>query len=418
MNRRLAWFGAIVAIVLFPTSITLGVQDSSTLGIQDSPSGTSQPERVTKPLQSETFDTKDIIATSGWIESTHVADWLGPLAPVALSPFFGITCLSGLALWGPDWITDNALLGASGPLKDPTMFYVFLAFTVLTSLPRLTKVSKPFAQAVDRLETYSVIVILLIVKVLSSMESANDVGTQLATVQVGVVQMGIVSFSANTLLAIVMVINVLVINSVKFFFEFLVWLTPIPALDALFEVLNKTLCAGLMAIYAFSPVLATLINLILLVCAAVVLRWISRRVRFYRTIVLEPILAALWQNFGTPKRPELIVFPKGDFGPFPAKSRLKLMHQSMTDGWVLSEAKWWGQGPSHAIATVKSATVRRGWVMHSLEICEADGTKSRFCFSRRFDRHLPTLVEQLKMSLEADSAQKRPVLAELAGEFR
>ena len=194
----------------------------------------------------DTFDAKDIAATSSWVNSTEVAQWLGPLAPVALSPFFGVTCLSGLALWGPEWATDNALLGQSGPLRNPTLFFVLLGLTVLTSLPRLTKVSKPFAQAVDRLETYAVIVILLAIKVSSSMESGGDP-------QVAMVQLGMLSFTVDTLLAIAMAINILVINSVKFFFEFLVWLTPVPFLDAIFEVCNKSLCAALMAIYAYSP---------------------------------------------------------------------------------------------------------------------------------------------------------------------
>ncbi len=172
------------------------------------------------------------MATSSWVNSTGVVDWLGPLAPVALSPFFGVTCLSGLALWGPEWVTDNALLGASGPLQSGLLFAVFLVLTILTSLPRLTKVSKPFAQAVDRLETYAVIVILLVIKVEASMETAGDE-------QVALVQLGIVSFTLDTLLAITMVVNILVINSVKFFFEFMVWLTPVPLLGCCLRGLQQ-----------------------------------------------------------------------------------------------------------------------------------------------------------------------------------
>ena len=374
-------------------------------------------DRMTKALETESFDTKDIIATSGWVESAHITDWLGPLAPVALSPFFGITCLSGLALWGPDWITDNAVLGAAGPLKTPMLFYVFVGLTVLTSVPRFTKVSKPFAQAVDRLETYSVIVILLVVKIMSSMNSDDGGVTQVVLVQVPMVQLGVVSFSVDTLLAFAMVINVLVINSVKFFFEFLVWLTPIPFLDACFEVLNKTLCAGLMAIYAFSPRLATFINLLLLLIATVVLRWISRRVRFYRTMVLDPILARFWQDFGTPKRPELIVFPKEGFGPFAAKSRLKLVRQSDGDGWELSEANWWRRQQSHIVAPKTLPKLYRGWVMHRVEVADSDGASCVLCFSRRYDAHLPKLAQELKLHFEDESTAAEGDRSQLAGEF-
>ena len=126
--------------------------------------------------------------------------------------------------------------------------------------------------------------------------------------------LGVFSVTLDVLLAIAMVINILVINSVKFFFEFLVWLTPIPLLDAAFEVCNKSLCAMLMAVYAFNPAIATLLNLAILVAAALLLRWISRRVRFYRTMILDPIITRLWTAFGEPSKPELIVFPKEDVG--------------------------------------------------------------------------------------------------------
>jgi hypothetical protein len=426
-GQRFGW--VVLAILLAGSMSTVsGMQGSSdeTRSSIDSNPGDSfkldsldpeRSDRMTRAFETESFDTQDIIATSGWVESAHITDWLGPLAPVALSPFFGITCLSGLALWGPNWITDNAVLSANGPLKNPMLFYAFLGLTILTSVPRFTKISKPFAQAVDRLETYSVIVILLMVKVISSMNTDDSGATPVAMVQPGVVQLGVVSFSVDTLLAIAMVVNVLVINSVKFFFEFLVWLTPVPFLDACFEVLSKSLCAGLMAIYAFSPAIATSINLLLLLVAAVVLRWMSRRVRFYRTMVLDPILARCWQDYGIPKRPELIVFPKQRFGPFAAKSRLKLVRQSDGDGWVLSEANWWRRQQSHVVIPKSLPKMCCGWVMHQIEISNAAGESCILCLSRRYDAHLPTLAQDLKLCFNEESTAVKGDRCQFTGEF-
>lgn len=355
------------------------------------------PESIERNLDGP-IDADDIAAASSWATSSGITDWLGPLSPVALSPFFGVTCLSGLAIWGPSWISDNALLGAAGPLGNEWLFGIFLALTLLTSLPRLTKVSKPFAQAVDRLETYAVIVILLSIKFVMSMDSAGE--ESVAAVQVPVMQFGVVSLTLDTLLSIAMIVNILVINSVKFFFEFMVWLTPVPFLDAIFEVCNKSLCAMLMAIYAYSPTLATGINLVLLVIAALMLRWISRRVRFYRTMVLDPIVAKLWTGFGTPRRPELIVFPKDDCGPFPAKSRLKM--ESTGDGISLKQANWWSPGQSHLFAADSKPSLRRGWLMHTIEV--KDGNKlTELKFSRRYsDDKLVQLL--LQMGIEQDTA--------------
>jgi hypothetical protein len=364
------------------------------------------PRQVEQQLEGP-VKVEDIVAGSAWVNSTGIVDWLGPLAPLALSPFFGVTCLSGLALWGPEWATSSAVLRSTGPLQNPTLFFVFLGLTVLTSVPRLTKVSKPIAQATDRLETYAVIVILLLIKVFSSAGSSGaGAGSE---VEVAMVQLGIVSFTLDTFLAIAMVINILVINSVKFFFEFMVWLTPIPFLDAVFEICNKSLCALLMAIYALSPTLATVINLVMLLAAAIVLRWISRHVRFYRTMVLDPVIASLWSGFGKPKRPELIVFPKSDFGPFQAKSRLRLRRASGDRaGWIFEEANWWMPSKTHSVSESCRPQVRRGWIMHAVEMHDDVNGPTILSFSRRYDADtLEELAQQLGMSLSAEQASEQ-----------
>ena len=201
------------------------------------------------------------------------------------------------------------------------------------------------------------------------------------------------------------------INSVKFFFEFMVWLTPVPLLDAVFEVCNKSLCVALMAVYAFSPTVATIINLSMLLLAAIVLRWISRRVRFYRSMILDPVIARLWSGFGTPKRPELIVFPTEDIGPFKAKSRLRLRPAAelqgdvgKAGGWVLEEANWWMPTKEHVLSSDHKPQVRCGWVTNSVSIHDCDGVQTVFSFSRRHSTEtLEQLVAQLGMRISDDS---------------
>ena len=371
----------------------LGESGSDTL--HDSPFDAANMERS---LEGE-FGAEDIAGTNAWVGTLGLADWLGPLAPVALSPFFGVTCLSGLAIWGPEWVTDNALLGDSGPLQNPVLFLILLLLTLLTSLPRLTKVSKPFAQAVDRIETYAVIIILLAIKISVSMEADNGA-------QVAMVQLGIFSFTLDTLLAIAMVINILVINSVKFFFEFLVWLTPIPLLDAVFEVGNKSVCAALMTVYALSPTLATIINLAILLVAAIMLRWVSRRTRFYRSMILDPLLSRCWPGFGRFQRNELIVFPVDDFGPYPAKSRL-LLTTGDTEGcrWNFREANWWMPASKHSIESSDTPRVFLGWIMNTIEIDQVDAEPAIFRFSKRYDQAtLAGILSSLHLNVYSDES--------------
>jgi hypothetical protein len=150
---------------------------------------------------------------SRFAEQVSNVEWLAPLAPIALSPFFGLTLLSGLACYGPDWLPDNPLLSERSPFSDPRFFWIFLVLTVVTSLPRFSKVSKPIAQFADFLETWSAIIILVALRLftLTAENQEPDVA----------VQAGILSMSWQGLLIVAMVINLIVINSVKFFFEFL-----------------------------------------------------------------------------------------------------------------------------------------------------------------------------------------------------
>ncbi|MCA9138555.1 MAG: hypothetical protein KDB00_17410 [Planctomycetales bacterium] len=340
----------------------------------DDPSALSR--KLPDGLKPDNFTAKDIAAANTMVESLHLADWLGPLAPVALSPFFGLACLSGLSIWGPDWLAGNALLSAAGPLRSQWVFGVFVGLTLLTSLPRLTKVSKPIAQALDQLETYSVIVILLVIKLFAGFDQPAD------PAPVAVIQFGVVSFTAETMLAIAMVINLFVINSVKFFFEVLIWLTPIPAVDAMFEIANKSVCAGLMALYAFSPTLATAINLAMLIAALIVFRWVHRRLVFYRSMLVDLFLSRVWKAYGTPTEAGLIAFVKEGQSPFHAKSRWRLAREG--DALKASYVGLFGKA-SEVLELNQKPALRRGWIMHSLIVKVSDGTEIEFHVSRRYD---------------------------------
>ncbi|MGB7344389.1 MAG: hypothetical protein WBD20_09265 [Pirellulaceae bacterium] len=403
MRHLLLLFILVVAIV--PATLADQVDTSPSTASNAGPSFDLQ--NLQENLEGD-FRAEDITAANSWAQTLQLADWLGPLAPVALSPFFGMACLSGLALYGPDWVTNNALLGSTGPLQNEWLFGVFIVLTLLTSLPRLSKVSKPFAQAMDQVETYSVIIILLAIKFLADTSSASDEPTQVA-----MVQLGVFSFTVDTLLMIAMAVNIVVVNTVKFFFEFLVWLTPIPTLDAIFEVCNKAICAALMAVYAFSPTIATIINLIILVCALVVFRWVSRQVRYYRTMVMDPVIARLWKKYATSADGSLVVFPAKSCGPYASKSRLRICRAG--EGWDLTEANWWMPSKRHTIASSETAaSLRRGWVMHTITLYDSNG-EYVFKVSRRYDASLDQLAQQLGFNIDTKTESAKPT--ELKVEF-
>ena len=319
-------------------------------------------------------------------------EWLGPLAPIAISPFFGLACLCGISQYGGDWA--NAFVSNNPVLQSPAVLWTFVGLTLLTSLPRLTKVSKPMAQAIDQLEAWSGIITILIIRFASS--TADPVIEASAMSAVPMLECGFFSMSADVLLSIAAIVNILVINTVKFFFEVSVWLVPFPFVDAMLEAANKSVCAGLMAIYAWSPMWATLINLAIFVACFFAFSWVKRQTAYMRSILFDPIWAMVQKSYGVPSGKELTVFPQSDFGPFAARERLQLSDQG--EQWKLTQKRLLFPSKSLTLPKSKGAQIQPGLIVNRINVESEQGTQA-LLFTRRFNDHLPELANQLGMSV-------------------
>lgn len=221
------------------------------------------------------------------VKKLNALEVLGPLAPVALSPFFGLTCLSGTSiLCNKGVLPENAFLMGSDALNNGFVFAVFLLLTIVTSAPKLISATKIFAQITDQLETYAGIISYAVILMLAQTGQGAE---QEATVYTA----GIFTFTQQGLFVCVAAVNIFVISSVRFFFELLVLISPIPALDAMFECANKAVVGLLIAIYAFNPWLAFVLNVILFLLCLLIFRWVNRRIRYLRTLLLDPFVLAL-----------------------------------------------------------------------------------------------------------------------------
>ena len=335
------------------------------------------------------------------------AEWLGPMAPIALSPFFGITCLSGMSVFGEGtFLADNQFVSSNPVLKNQAVFWTFLILTVLTSLPRLTKVSKPVAQILDQVETYAGIITIIVIRLVASSN-----GESIVAADANVIQMGFVSIAGDLLLVVAAAINIFVINLVKFFFEALIWLTPIPAIDAIFEACNKTLCLALMAIYAWSPLVATVLNLILFTICALMFRRIYREVTYMRTMLTDPVWKLVNKAYGDfGEKEQLVVFPKNSFGPFPAKARLVVTRTK--SGWRFVR-KSFPLFPSKVLELAESDTeisVDGGFLLNKLVV--SGETEGQLIFSRRFSGQLDTVAKQMGFQPpEQQSPAAEPAIA-------
>ncbi len=348
-------------------------------------------EYLTNPLSS-----RDMAVAQGLGGSVSIAEWLGPLAPIAISPFFGIALLAGISQFGSESLPFNQFISNNPILSNPATFWIFLVLTILTSLPRFTKVSKPAAQAIDQLETYSAIITIVLLRVLAS--SGEGVGAE----EMGpvVMQAGIFAFSADVLMSIAAIINIIVINTIKFFFEVSVWLIPFPMVDAALEVANKSACAALMGVYAYNPTLATILNLLIFVACLIAFNWVKRRTTYLRTLLFDPIWTMISPSYGVPKG-SLTVFPKQEIGPFKPKARLVM--QQADEGWTLTQHRWFRTPRTIELSRdAGPMTITKGLIANRIQT----GDGGELLFSRRHSSHLPELAE--KLNLEVSVASPEP----------
>jgi hypothetical protein len=191
-------------------------------------------------------------------------------------------------------------------------------------------------------------------------------------------------------------INVFIINAVKFFFEVLIWLTPLPFLDAVFEFSNKAVCAGLMFVYALSPIAAMTINLILFVLALLVFGWVHRREIFFRTILFDAVRASL-----RPQAPSstLVVFPATAVGPIKARSRCLLCYGA--DSWTLTWEPWFRKSvsvvfPLHSCPVIQPGLVTNLMTMNTPSV--------QLTFSRLYNHALADLATQMNATLAEEQS--------------
>lgn len=326
-----------------------------------------------------------------FVKTTEI---LGPLTPIALSPFFGITVLSGLANFGGEtsWgqlFASNQLLASNPVLNHPATFWIFLGLTVITSLPRLTKVTKPVAQALDWIESYSGLLTSLTIFVISMSTMNRDTDVAL-TVQ----QAGVLSLTVNAFLLVAATVNFIVVKSVRFFFELLIWISPIPLIDAFFEALNKSCCFLLLLVYAYSPTFALFLNLSVFVACVFIFNWAQRRLNYHWYMWLEPVIQWIFPSYRAFDGKNLWVYCEQDFAPFRRYDRLHLYHWE--DKWVLMRYDFAWRKCFREFNHDDLPLIEPGGLKNCIVLQQQEPV--RFSFHRGFNKHMDAISHGLKIS--------------------
>ncbi len=355
MIRRICFWVVTSVVIAWSPSISVASQSKDML-----PQPTVQDQQV---LESGKVMTEQIARQISAIE------WLGPLAPIALSPFFGLACLSGIATYGPDWLQQRSgIFGESSPLNNPALFWTMAVLTVVTSLPRLSKVSKPLALAVEKMEAYSVVIIVIAMRILGT---SGDGSVESVTASASTyLSAGIASMPFDVALAIASAINILVINGVKLFCELVIWLTPIPLVDAVAEASNKVLCLGLMGLYCWSPLAATIVNLVLLAICGCIYFWTQRRIVYYLDLIAGPIVESWLPWFFGENEDGQTVFLAERWNGMPKLTKLRLKG-SPNAGWQLTRRYWW-VCTEHSLSPSQPHT-KTGLLAQTVRLDQIDG---------------------------------------------
>ena len=356
---------------------------------------------IPKDMTSDPLSMDDHELASGLAGTVSAMEWLGPLAPIAISPFFGLACLCGISQYGEGWLPLNAFVSENPVLQNPVVLWTFVALTIVTSLPRLTKVSKPVGQAIDQLEAWSGIISIIVIRVASA--TSDPVTDATAMAAVPMMHCGFFSVSADVLFSIAAIVNILVINTVKFFFEVSVWLMPFPFVDAILEAANKSVCAALMAVYAWSPFWATMLNVVIFLACLWAFRWCKRQVTYMRSLLFDPVWAMVQKSYGEPKRKSLTVFPQQEIGPFAVRDQVQLVDAG--DTWELHQKRMLLPSKSHSIPkSDHSLTIEPGLIVNKIAVAGTD-EPTTLMFTRRYNDHLGQLAEMLSLQLAAEESR-------------
>lgn len=243
------------------------------------------------------------------------------VAPLGINPLMALAGLGVAAYWG-HWPVPGGLEF----IANPWVWGSFLLIGFLLQFGRSFKLTKPFAELLGTGETF-----------LGMASIALTVLPVAALAPSGIQQAGIMS---NIGLLIFALLALSVINVLRIALDVLIWLSPFPFVDGLFQMLKLFMTAGLILLAIFAPWVAFALNLVIIVIALFTLRWAIRLTYFAGTIVSD----LTWRRW-TSEREELpqALDSKTDFGPilvfnsgfkkWPKRRRLYLSF--LNDDWVL-----------------------------------------------------------------------------------
>jgi hypothetical protein len=234
----------------------------------------------------------------------------GPLPAIASTPFLGLAVLTGTALLMDEPVFANSNLGLVQQIRQNSLilqakqyasWWLFGTFAMLAGLTWLANSGKlrgVFGKFVRIAEDVAVGLLYLMIgaeALTPNMVSASSSGLHQTIVLAGMVP---ALESSTAMLILAAIISLVVMMLARLALDVLIWLSPVPFIDLVFETCKVVFSLGFLAIYFFlSPFVAAMLGILLLVPCFILLPWAVRLLHFGYRIVLCPILAQFSPTF-------------------------------------------------------------------------------------------------------------------------
>lgn len=234
----------------------------------------------------------------------------GPAPALASSPFLGLAVLTGAALVVDQpfiansdsafvrELRQNLILRQARGYASWWLFAILLVLALVTMALNSGKLQGSIGKGAHLVEAglVAAVYIAMIVQALGSGGNASTLAPQPSH---GLVLAGFVpalDFGRVTLV-ITAAIALAPFMFVRFAFDVLVWISPFPLIDLLFQIAKTILTLFFLAIYLMNPIAAALLALLFYIPALLLLPWASRLFSFAFRIIVKPLLSRLFSVF-------------------------------------------------------------------------------------------------------------------------
>lgn len=215
-------------------------------------------------------------------ENASLVEAFSLLSPMTISPFWTLFITSFASTFG----IGNQFIATNPVLGNGLVFFLSFLLVVITTLPNLMKVSKPIGLAAKFIENKAGYIIYVLVTIAPYLFLSG-----------GSAQQGMVTFSLFDIpFSVVLIIALalpyfFVVMTVRYFLEILIFLSPIPLLDAFFELIKKGFTFLLILIYFFLPSFGFVLSILIFLLAYLFFKRATKVSNFFQYIYVEPILA-------------------------------------------------------------------------------------------------------------------------------